>query len=282
MPIVNLNEILLDANKQNYAIGCFNTINYESARGILDAAEELSSPVIVGIAESQLKNVDLGSIINILTYEAKKSPIPVVIHLDHGTSFETIKEAIKLGCSSVMYDGSTLPLEKNIENTKKIISFAHPLNVSVEAEIGEMGTDNSEFIGEKTHKTDISIVEEFVDKTHVDALAVSFGTKHGITKNPPKLDLQLLEAIHSKINLPLVMHGGSGLTAKDYQNVIERGIRKINYFSYGYLAVANEVVNLIKANSNILYDEISYFSKKTFKEVFKNVMTMFGSVGKAQ
>jgi len=280
MAIVNLKEVLGDASKKNYAVGCFNTINYESVKGILEAAEEIRSPVIVGIAESQLLNVDLHSIMNILTFEAKRYSIPVVIHLDHGTSFNIIKKAIELGCSSVMYDGSNLPLEKNIENTKKIISYARPLNVSVEGEVGIMRTGNNEIANGENAKTDLKMAEEFLIQTQVDALAVSFGTVHGIMKKAPKLDLSLLEELQAKIKVPLVMHGGSGLGANDYQDVIKRGIRKINYFSYGYLAVANKIRALLKEKSNILYDEITYFSVNAFKEVFEEVMKMFGSAGK--
>ncbi|RAO98639.1 hypothetical protein PW5551_08500 [Petrotoga sp. 9PW.55.5.1] len=281
MAIVNLREVLTDANKRNYAVGCFNTINYESVRGVLEAAEETRSPVIIGIAESQLVDVDLFSIMNIMTYEAKRFSIPIVIHLDHGTTFETIRRAIELGCSSVMYDGSSLPLEENIKNTKKIVEYAASLNVFVEAEVGEMGSETKEISLERAEETDLLLALEFVKHVTVDALAVSFGTRHGITSETPKLNIKLLEEIHKKLNIPLVMHGGSGLRQEDYKCVIKNGIRKINYFSYGYLEVANKIRNLINKSPSILYDKISYFSKEAFKEVYKEVMKMFECAGKA-
>jgi len=283
MSIVNLKEILIEAEKGDYAVGCYNVINYESVRGILDAAEETSSPIILGIAQVQLKDVDFSSIMNILVHECSRAKIPVAIHLDHGLDFGTIKKSIDLGCTSVMYDGSLLPLEENIKITKEIISYAHARNVSVETEVGEMGAENDSADNhQKVNITNVMDAQEFFKQTGVDALAVSFGTVHGITKETPTLNLSLLEELNNKVDTYLVMHGGSGLTAEEYKNVIKRGIRKINYFSYGYQAVANKIRKFIEENPTALYDEISYFSIEAFKEVFGEVMEMFGSAGKVK
>ncbi len=283
MTIVNLKELLSEADKENYAVGCHNVINYESVRGILGAAEEVCSPIIIGIAQVQLKDVDFSSIMNIIVHEASRTVVPVTVHLDHGLDFETIKRAINLGCSSVMFDGSLLPLEENIEKTREIVAYAHRHDVSVEAEVGEMGVEESDVSFHKEiHMTDVSSAVKFQEETNVDALAVSFGTVHGITREHPDINLDLLERLNAGVNSKLVMHGGSGLSVQAYSNVIERGIRKINYFSYGYQAVASKVRAFLAENSDLLYDQISYYSIQAFKEVFADVMQTFGSAGKVR
>lgn len=284
MAVVNLKEILKDAEEKKYAVGCFNVVNYDSVKGILLAAEKTRSPVILGIAEVQLKNVCFESIMNILKFECKKVNVPVAIHLDHGLHRDIIEKAISLGCSSVMYDGSTFPLEENIRETKKIIELARYKGVSVEAEVGKMATGGKD--SQKLEKnaiplsyTDVNKAKKFVEQTDIDALAVSFGTVHGILPMKPALDLNLLNELNKQILVPLVMHGGSGLDSSDYEQVITRGIRKINYFSYGYQAVANKVVEYVQ-KKDILYDEISYFTINAFAEVFSKIMAQFKSAGK--
>jgi len=284
MAVINLKEILKDAEEKKYAVGCFNVVNYDSVKGILLAAEKMRSPVILGIAEVQLKNVCFESIMNILKFECKKVDVPVAIHLDHGLHRDIIDQAISLGCSSIMYDGSTLPLEENIRETQKVVKLARLKGVSVEAEVGKMTTEEnaSQELEQKAISTTYTNVDEakkFVEQTDVDALAVSFGTVHGILSAKPVLDLNLLNELNKQISVPLVMHGGSGLDSTDYEQVIERGIRKINYFSYGYQVVANKVVDYVQKN-DVLYDEISYFTIKTFTEVFSKIMAQFKSAGK--
>jgi fructose-bisphosphate aldolase class II len=183
-----------------------------------------------------------------------------------------------------MYDGSTLPLEENIRETKKIIELARAKGVSVEAEVGEMTTEEKD--SQKLEQnaipatyTDVNKAKKFVEQTDIDALAVSFGTVHGILPTKPALDLHLLNELNKQISVPLVMHGGSGLDSSDYEQVIDGGIRKINYFSYGYQSVAKKVTSYIQKN-NVLYDEISYFTIKTFTEVFSKIMAQIKSAGK--
>jgi len=284
MAVINLKEILKDAEKKKYVVGCFNVINYDSVKGILLAAEKMRSPIILGIAEVQLKDVRFESIMNILKFECKKVDVPVAIHLDHGLHRDIIDQAISLGCSSIMYDGSTLPLEENIRETQKVVKLARLKGVSVEAEVGKMTTEEnaSQELEQKAISTTYTNVDEakkFAEQTDVDALAVSFGTVHGILSAKPVLDLNLLNELNKQISTPLVMHGGSGLDSTDYEQVIERGIRKINYFSYGYQAVANKVVDYVQKN-DVLYDEISYFTINAFTEVFSEIMRQFKSSGK--
>jgi len=210
--------------------------------------------------------------------------VPVAIHLDHGLHRDIIDQAISLGCSSVMYDGSTLPLEENIRETQKVVKLARLKGVSVEAEVGKMTTEEnaSQELEQKAISTTYTNVDEakkFVEQTDVDALAVSFGTVHGILSAKPVLDLNLLNELNKQISTPLVMHGGSGLDSTDYEQVIERGIRKINYFSYGYQVVANKVVDYVQKN-DVLYDEISYFTINAFTEIFSEIMRQFKSSGK--
>ncbi|NMB26348.1 MAG: class II fructose-bisphosphate aldolase [Firmicutes bacterium] len=284
MAIVTLKEILDRADAGKYAVGSFNVINYESVRGILDAAEATRSPVILAIAQVQLADVDFSSIMNIIVHEAKRATVPVAVHLDHGLDFETVKQAIELGCSSVMFDGSTLSLEENIRQTRAVVEYAHARNVSVEGEVGEMGVEGTSECSEDDvviDMTDVASAKRFVDETGVDALAVAFGTVHGIMRSEPDLNLGLLAELHRSLNTHLVVHGGSGLVFEDYRNMIERGIRKINYFSYGYRDVARKLGAYMAEHPHALYDQLSYFSKGAFKEVFSEVMEAFGSTGEA-
>ncbi|NLK09279.1 MAG: class II fructose-bisphosphate aldolase [Firmicutes bacterium] len=278
MAIVTLKEILDSAEAGKYAVGSFNVINYESVRGILDAAQLVRSPVILAIAQIQLDDVDFASIMNIMVHEAEKASVPVAVHLDHGLDFRTIQEAVRLGCSSVMFDGSALPLQENIRLTKQVVDYAHTRNVSVEGEVGEMGRGNG---GEKPSMTDLEDAKKFVSETGVDALAAAFGTVHGMMRTKPALDLELLKRLHENVDTHLVVHGGSGLVLEDYRRMIERGIRKINYFTYGYRDAARALKTYIEANPDALYDELSFFIQEAFKEIFTGVMEAFGSAGQA-
>ena len=285
MPIVTLKEVLDHADEKRYAVGSFNVINYEGVRGILDAAEETSSPVILAIAQVQLADVDFSSIMNIMVHEASRAAVPVVVHLDHGMDFETVKQAIEFGCSSVMFDGSNLSLEENIGKTLQVVDYAHARNVSVEAEVGEMGSEGSPSCSQDNvgaiDMTDVESAQRFVKETGVDALAVAFGTIHGIMRGKPKLNLALLEELNEKVDTHLVVHGGSGLMPQDYRNMIDRGIRKINYFTYGCRDVASKLRAYMGEHPDALYDELSFFAKRAFKEVFTDVMGVFGSSGEA-
>lgn len=283
MAICSMKDILKKAAQGGYAVGFHNVVDSNSLKGILLAAEEQKSPTIIGIAQVQLQDVDLGSILNMLTYECDKVSVPVGIHLDHGLDFDTIKQAIDLGCTSVMFDGSHYDLGKNIELTREITEYAHKAGVSVEGEVGEMGNEQSDknLYNSKLHMTNPKEAKKFVEETEVDALAVSFGSIHGIQNKKPDLNFSLLKEIKKVVNIPLVMHGGSGFDPEDYLKVIAEGICKINYVSYGYRDVAEILRTYLNNNPKAIYDTSAYTAIRAFADTFGQVMRNFKSAGKA-
>jgi fructose-bisphosphate aldolase class II len=246
--LVGLQEVLVKARAEKQAIAAFNVPNLEMIRAAIQAAEEVNMPVILQHAEGHGSLISLEEIGPIMLQYAKRSKVPVVVHLDHGKSFEMIMQAMKLGFTSVMIDASDLPFEENIARTKEIVKIAHSLGVSVEAELGHVFTSSlgggegrapdDDQIGETDIYTDPNQAKDFVDATAVDCLAVAFGTVHGVYLKEPKLDLDRVKKIYDEVKIPLVMHGGSGVEASDYRTAIEKGIAKINYYTYANQAGA--------------------------------------------
>ncbi len=242
--LVNLKEILEIAEAKNIAVGCFNAPNIASLRAVIGAAEQTDRPVVITHAQiHEDKGIcAMEEIISAMLWHAKKASVPVCVHLDHGTDIEYIRRALELGFTSVMYDGSELPLEENIANTKKVVEMAHSYGASVEAELGSMGARRGGFGGataaDENDKrvsiyTDPQDAGRFLEETGIDALACAFGTAHGFYKDTPKLDFDRVSALRAVLGgLPIVMHGGSGVSEEDYHKVIERGVRKINYYTY--------------------------------------------------
>lgn len=232
--LVNLKEILKIADERNIAIGSFNTPNLESLQAVISAAEELNQPVIIMHAQihEEMGLCAMDEIAPIMVMFAKKAKVPVCVHLDHGTDTDYVARGIELGFTSVMYDGSNLPTDENIKNTLYTVKLASEKNVSVEAEIGSMGAREGGGAGDESIYTDPQAAKMFVEKTGIDALACAFGTAHGFYATAPKLDFERLSQIKSLINVPIVMHGGSGVSTDDYKEVIKRGVRKVNYYTY--------------------------------------------------
>lgn len=232
--LVNLKEILKIADERNIAIGSFNTPNLESLQAVISAAEELNQPVIIMHAQihEEMGLCAMDEIAPIMVMFAKKAKVPVCVHLDHGTDTDYVARGIELGFTSVMYDGSNLPTEENLKNTIYTVKLASEKNVSVEAEIGSMGAREGGGAGNESIYTDPQAAKMFVEKTGIDALACAFGTAHGFYATAPKLDFERLSQIKSMINVPIVMHGGSGVSTEDYKEVIKRGVRKVNYYTY--------------------------------------------------
>lgn len=240
--LARLQEVLVKARAEKQAIAAFNVPNLEMIRAAIQAAEEVNTPVILQHAEGHGSLISFEEIGPIMLQYAKRSKVPVVVHLDHGKSFEMIMQAMKLGFTSVMIDASDLPFEENIARTKEIVKIAHSLGVSVEAELGhvfisslgggEGRAPDDDQIGETDIYTDPKQAKDFVDATAVDCLAVAFGTVHGVYLKEPKLDLDRVKKIYDEVKIPLVMHGGSGVEASDYRTAIENGIAKINYYTY--------------------------------------------------
>ena len=228
--LVNLNDVLYPAKKQKYAVGLFNAVNLELARGIIQAAEKNRSPVIMGTAEVLLPFGPLEDVSYFLVPMARRASVPVVIHYDHGLTAEKCVEALKLGFSSIMYDCSTDSYEENVRKTKEMAYIAHCFGATIEAELGHVGDTESSVEGNSIlddpskYYTDPDQARDFVESTGVDALAIAVGTAHGHYKFKPKLDFDRIAKIASLISVPLVLHGGSGLSDDDFKTAIARGI----------------------------------------------------------
>ncbi|MBR2466401.1 MAG: class II fructose-bisphosphate aldolase [Clostridia bacterium] len=274
--LVTLEEILKDAEERKYGVGLFNMLNLEMARGIIEAAEEEKSPLILGVAEVHLPLIPFEYAALIMNDIAKKASVPVCLHFDHGTDYAKIKAAVDAGFSSVMYDGSALPYEENIANTLAVSKMAHAKGVSVEAELGRVGGgEGGTEDGIEEMYTRVDQVTDFIKRADIDALAVAIGTAHGKYKTKPVLDIDRLAQIYKVSDKPLVLHGGSGLSDDDFRSTIANGIRKINICTE--MCVAAREAYLSSANHEIMFSD----AKNAVKDVVVGKMRLFGSSNKA-
>ncbi len=232
--LVTLKDILAIAEEQGIAVGSFNTPNLTALQAVLGAAEALGQPVILMHAEvhEEMGLCRMEEIAPIMLLLADRAQVPVCVHLDHGTDMTYVLRGLKLGFTSVMYDGSALPEADNTRNTRAVAIMAARFGASVEAEIGSMGTREGGGADGSAVYTDPAAAARFAENTGIDALACAFGTAHGFYRTAPKLDFARLSAIREQIRVPIVMHGGSGVSPEDYREVIRRGVRKINYYTY--------------------------------------------------
>lgn len=235
--LVTLNDVLKDAQQKHYAVGLFNTVNLEMAKGVLAAAEESKSPVIIGTAEVLLPASSLKELAPMLRDMAQRASVPVVLHFDHGLSEEKIFEAMDLGFSSIMYDCSSGSMEDNVRKVAAMVKLAHSRGISVEGELGHVGANEGDTADNSIY-TEPGEAKAYWEATGVDALAIAIGTAHGAYKSTPKLDLERLTAIRDTVDVPLVLHGGSGLSDDDFRNTIARGIAKVNIFTDCHQAYA--------------------------------------------
>ena len=288
--LVNLKTILGMAQQENKAIGAFNAPNLETLMAAIDAAEKTNSPIIIAHAEVHQNLIDLKVIGPIMVEMAKRSSVPICVHLDHGINFETCVQAMKLGFTSIMYDQSDKEFAENIRLTQEIVKVAHALNVSVEAELGSIftskigGGEGRNSLSEKLTTDDLFTNPEqaqiFVEKTGVDALAIAFGTTHGVyLESTNGIEYSRISDVKQKVTTPLVMHGGSGLSAAEYALAIQNGIKKINYFTYGSLAGAEAVNNYIQntAQEKQLFHEISLVAKNAIQQEIESMITIFNN-----
>ena len=262
--LVTLNEILKMAEERGCAIGAFNTPNLECIRAVIDTAEKYNVPVIISHAELHEEVAPLDVIGPVMVLSARNAKVPVCVHLDHCETLDYMARALEIGFTGVMYDGSLLPYEKNVANTIQAVVMAKPYRAGVEAEIGQLASREGgmgENAGGPVY-TDPDLAERFARQTGIDALAPSFGTAHGIYKSKPVLDLERVAVIKEKVGLPLVMHGGSGVSPEDYRTAIQNGIRKINYYSYMSKAGTTAAKELLAGGDVTFFHDVAMAAQK--------------------
>ena len=277
--LVNLIDVLKKAQAEHYGVGLFNTTDTDMLEAAISAAEELNSPIIIGTAEVLLPNGELKLIAPSIIAAAKRAKVPVVVHYDHGLTFDRCMEALQLGFSSIMFDGSLGDTEENLKQTAEIVKIAHSFGASVEGEIGHVGEAATNDGAVSDMYTTPEEAKAFVEATGVDALAVAIGTAHGAYKTKPQLDIERLKEIRATIDTPLVLHGGSGLSDDDFRNTVREGIAKVNIFTD--LCVAGTEAMKEGLEKGLSYLEIRNLKVEKIKAVVKNKITLFGSVNKA-
>lgn len=234
MRFMNLAEILKVAKKEKFAVGAFNAIDSHFVDAIFAAAQQNRSPVILNFAEVHSRLVNLEEMADYVTFKARHADVPVTLNLDHGLTFATVKRALDSGFTSIMFDGSHLSYEENVRQTAEVVALCRERNVSVEGELGAVGGDEGgalEGAADSALYTDVDLAHDFVSRTGIDALAVAIGNSHGRYKGVPKLDFERLDALAKCVDIPLVLHGGSGLSTDDFRRAISLGIAKINFYT---------------------------------------------------
>ena len=272
--LVNSKQLLLDAKRGGYAIPSTNIFNLNSLKGVLKAAEENRSPLIISLAEVHTESLSIGETANIVNYYANKTDLPIVLHFDHGFTPSLVKQAINKGFTSVMIDGSSLPFDENVKITKEIVTLAHEKNVTVEAEIGHVGGGESYTDPEDDHSqlTTVEEAKDFAKLTNVDSLAVSIGTAHGTYRGTPKIDFERLSQINQAVDIPLVLHGGSGSGSENLRKAVELGICKVNIFTDLTIAAHDKLVDNFK---NINYYDACLLAEEGIKDCLLNYYSIF-------
>ena len=279
--LVNMSKLLADAQKGNYAVGSFSVANMEMVLGVLKASEELNAPVILQIAEVRLKQSPLELIGPLMVASAEYAKTPVAVHFDHGKTIEKISQALELGFTSVMFDGSHLELDENIKVTKEVIKLAKKYGADVEAEIGCVGgsEDGSEDIAINCTKPEDAV--KFEKETGVDALAIAIGNAHGNYKSTPKLRFDILEEVEKNTKLPLVLHGGTGITPDDFVRCAHTGIKKINIATATFDSVEHIVKSAYeKGEISGYYDLQGAEVEGAYQNAKKHIL-IFGTDNKA-
>jgi len=284
MPLVSMNEFLPRAKAEKFAVGQFNMNNLEFAQAIVQAAMEEKSPFIFGVSEGALKYMGIEFTVALAEAAAKKSGLPIALHLDHGSSFEIAMKCIRAGFSSVMFDGSHYPFEENVRLTKEIVKAAHAMGVSVEGELGTIGGVEDDISVEDADAR-LANPEEairFYEETGVDCLAIAVGTAHGMYKAEPKIRFDIIEKVASAIPVPIVLHGGSGVPDDDIRKSIQAGVGKINVNTENQIALTNKIREILN-NDPKVYDPRKYLSpaREAMVEVVRSKIRLFGSNNKA-
>jgi len=281
MSLVTLKPLLEDARNRGYAVGAFNVLGIETIRGIIKAAEETNSPVILQLAEVHLPHAPIEYMAPVMLEAAHRAAVPVAVHFDHGTSFESIAAAIDHGFTSVMFDGASFPLADNIRLTKEIVKLGRAFGVTIEAELGQVGGAEGGNQHVDMHLTAIGETVEFTGETLVDALAVSIGNLHGKYIEAPMLRFDRLEQLRECTSTPLVLHGGSGISAEDFRTCIQKGIHKINIGTALLLSSAEKIAAYSHTTPQPGYFPMMNLIIEATCEVAKEHMRIFMSDGKA-
>jgi fructose-bisphosphate aldolase class II/tagatose 1,6-diphosphate aldolase GatY/KbaY len=272
MPLVSSKEMLEDAYKYNYAIGAFPGHHFEMIRAIITAAEELDTPVIIQTTPDTIHYTGIVHLAQMVKTAAEQTKIPVSLHLDHGNSFQMVNQALRAGYTSIMIDGSKLEYEDNILLVKQVVDVCQAVGVPVEAELGTIGSeeDDSNSYNREKFLTNPKLAEEFVNRTNIDFLAPAFGTAHGKYKSDPKLDFLLLDEINQRVNIPIVMHGASGISNEDLQKSLQLGISKVNFSTELKDAFGSELRQYLNENPNQNNPRKIFVSaRETVKEIVK-------------
>ena len=281
MPLAKLSDLLSTIKDNTYAIGSFNVSNMEMAMGAVKAAEELNAPLIMQIAEGRLPYSPLVLLGPIMVAAAKNAKVPAAVHLDHGATIETVKLALDIGFTSVMFDGSKYPLEENIKKTQEVKKLADSYGAAVEGEIGHVGGAEGDYKSVDVLITSVAEAKRFAEETGVDALAVAIGNAHGNYQVQPKLRIDRLKEIAAEVHCPLVLHGGTGLTDDDFRTCLHNGIKKINIATASYDSVASHIKATIAAKPEANYFDISNAAVQGAYENIKRHMLVFGQQDKA-
>lgn len=286
--LVTLREILQIAENRKIAVGAFNAANLESLQANVAAAEELKVPMILQFAQCHEEWIPLKLIGPLMVDFAKKASVPICVHLDHGETLDYLQQALEIGFTGIMYDGSTLPYGENLANTQEAVRMAVDYGAGVEAELGSMGRresgagDGSGAEDETKIYTDPEQARDFVEQTGIDALACSFGTTHGIYLKQPKLDFDVVRRVRELTgNIPVVMHGGSGVSSEDFHRAIEAGVRKINYFTYMDKAGGNataQYLGSLKEGEPIFFSSVIEAAREGMMENVKAAMKVFAKM----
>lgn len=272
MPLVKMKTLLENAKNKKIGCGAFSIANMEMIRGAIKAAEEMQTPIILQIAEVRLNYSPLHMIGSMMVAAAKQSKVDVAVHLDHGLTLETVKQALELGFTSVMLDASTLPFEQNIEKTKSVVTLAKKYGATVEAELGLVGGSEDGSSDHGIRCTDPQDAKIFAENTGIDALAVAIGNAHGNYPVAPKLAFDVLKQIKNNVSIPLVLHGGSGITDEDFQRAISLGIKKVNIATASFNSLTKKVEEYIKSEGKHNYFDLNTaMVEGTYQNVKKHI-----------
>ena len=273
MALVKMKDLLKRAEEKNIGCGAFSVGNMEMVKGAIRAAEELNTPIILQIAEVRLKNSPLHLMGPMMVQAAKEAKVDVAVHLDHGLTFETVDKALELGFTSVMLDASTLPFEENIARVKAVVEKARKYGATVEAELGFVGGSEDGSCDHGIRCTDPDDAVVYARETGIDALAVAIGNAHGNYPVAPTLAFDVLEKIHEKVDIPLVLHGGSGITDKDFQRAISLGIRKVNIATASFNSLTAHVEKYMEStDKHNFFDLNEAMVQGTYENVKRHIL----------